>query len=74
MGHLLKIKCVDSRWNMHILASTIVLFTLTKVQVPNLALTHTKRITCSVEMLNETEMAREMYMETGRDEDSRRNI
>jgi hypothetical protein len=41
----LKIKCVDSRVNVHILASTIVPFTLTTVQVPNLALTHKKRIT-----------------------------
>ncbi len=45
MGHLLKIKCVDSRVNVHILASTSVPFTLSTVQVPNLALTHTKRIT-----------------------------
>ncbi len=45
MGHLLKIKCVDSRVNVHILASTSVPFTLTTVQVPNLALTHAKRIT-----------------------------
>ncbi len=44
MGHLLKIQCVDSRVNVHILASTSVPFTLTAVQVPNLALTHTKRI------------------------------
>jgi len=34
MGHLLKIKCVDSRENLHILASTSVLFILTTVQVP----------------------------------------
>jgi hypothetical protein len=45
MRHLLKIKCVDSRVNVHILASTNVTFTLTTVQVTNLALTHTKRIT-----------------------------
>ncbi len=45
MGLLLKIKCVDSRLNVHILASTGVPFTLTTVQVPNLALTHKKRIT-----------------------------
>jgi hypothetical protein len=45
MRHLLKIKCVDSRVNVHILASTSVPFALTTVQVPNLALTHTKRIT-----------------------------
>jgi hypothetical protein len=45
MGHLLKIKCVDSWVNVHILASTSVPFTLTMVQVPNLALTHTRRIT-----------------------------
>jgi hypothetical protein len=41
----LKTKCVDSRVNMHILASTSAPFTLTTVQVPNLALSHTKRIT-----------------------------
>jgi hypothetical protein len=45
MGHLLKIKCVDSRVNVHILDSTSVPFTLTTVQVSNLALTHAKRIT-----------------------------
>ncbi len=45
MGHLLKIKCVDSRVNTHIFASTSVPFTLTTVQVPNLTLTLTKRIT-----------------------------
>jgi hypothetical protein len=45
MGHLMKIKCVDSRMNVHILASTSVPFTLTTVQVPNLSLTHTKLTT-----------------------------
>jgi hypothetical protein len=45
MGHSLKIKCVDSRVNVHILTSTNVPFTFTTVQVPNLALTHRKRIT-----------------------------
>ncbi len=45
MGHFLKKKCVDSKVNVHILASTSVPFTLTTVQVPNLALTHMKRIT-----------------------------
>ncbi len=40
MGHKLKIKCVDSRVNVHNLASTGVPFALTTVQVPNLALTH----------------------------------
>ncbi len=47
MGHLLKIKCVDSRVNVNILAATGVPFTLltVQVQVRNLALTHTKRIT-----------------------------
>jgi hypothetical protein len=34
MGHFLKIKCVDSRVNVHMLASTIISFTLTTVQVP----------------------------------------
>jgi hypothetical protein len=49
MGHLLKIKCVDSRVNVHNLASTSVSLTLTTVQVLNLALTHTKWITvCDV--------------------------
>jgi hypothetical protein len=45
MGHWMKIKFVDSRVNVHILASTSVPFTLTTEQMPNLALTHTKRIT-----------------------------
>jgi hypothetical protein len=45
MGHMLKIKCVDSKVNVKILGSTSVPFTLTTVQVPNLALTHTRRIT-----------------------------
>jgi hypothetical protein len=41
----LKIKCVDSRVNVHVLDSTSVLIILRTVQVPNIALTHTKRIT-----------------------------
>jgi hypothetical protein len=45
MGHLLKIKCVYSRVNGQILALTIVSFTLTTVQVPNLAPAYRKRIT-----------------------------
>jgi hypothetical protein len=45
MGHLLKIKCVDSKANVHIIASTSVSFTLITVHVPNLALVETKRIT-----------------------------
>jgi hypothetical protein len=45
MGHKLKIKCVDSRVNVHNLSSTGVPLTLTTVQVLNLALTHKKRIT-----------------------------
>ncbi len=45
MGHKLNIKCVDSRVNVNIVASTSVPFTLTTVQVPNLALTLTRRIT-----------------------------
>jgi hypothetical protein len=45
MRHLLKIKCVDSRVNVHILVSTSITFTLTTVQVLNLALTYTKWIT-----------------------------
>jgi hypothetical protein len=36
MGDLLKIICVDSRANVHILASISVPFTFTMVQVPNL--------------------------------------
>jgi hypothetical protein len=39
MGPLSKIKCVDSRVNVHILDSSSVPFTLTTVQMPNLALT-----------------------------------
>jgi hypothetical protein len=50
----LKIKCLDSRVNVHILASTSVPFTLTTVQVPNLALTHTKRITVYVTQVEKT--------------------
>jgi hypothetical protein len=38
-------KCVDQRVNVNILASTCVPFTLTMVQVPNIALTHTRRTT-----------------------------
>jgi hypothetical protein len=45
MGHLLKIKCVDSRVTVHNLDAISVPFILTTVQGPNLALTHTKRIT-----------------------------
>jgi hypothetical protein len=45
MEHLLKKKCVVSRVNVHILTSTSVLFTLTVMQLPNLKLTHEKRIT-----------------------------
>jgi hypothetical protein len=44
----LKIKCVDSRVNVNILASTSVPFILTTVHVPNLALTHKKWITVYV--------------------------
>jgi hypothetical protein len=44
-GALVEDKCIDSRVNVHILASKNDPFTLTTVQVPNLALTHTKRIT-----------------------------
>ncbi len=41
---MLKIKCEDSMVNVDILASTSVPFSFTTVQVPNLALTHTKWI------------------------------
>ncbi len=41
----MKIKCVDSRVNVHILASTSVPVILTTAQVPNLPLTHKKWIT-----------------------------
>jgi hypothetical protein len=57
MGHLLKIKCVDSSVNVHILASTSVLFTLMTVQVPNVALNHTKRITVQWKLSVENEEA-----------------
>ncbi len=40
-----KIKCAHSPLNLRILSSTSVPFTLTTVQVPNLSLTHKKRIT-----------------------------
>jgi hypothetical protein len=45
MGYLLKLKCAHSPLNPRILSSASVSFTITTVQVPNLALTHTKRIT-----------------------------
>ncbi len=45
----MKIKCVDSRVNVYILASTSVPFILTTVQVPNLALTHNKWITVCIQ-------------------------
>jgi hypothetical protein len=45
MGHLSKIKCIESRVNVHILCSFNKCSIYTTVQVPNLALTHTKRIT-----------------------------
>jgi hypothetical protein len=45
MGHLLKRKCSHSPLNLRILSSTSVPFTLTTMQVLNLALTHKKRIT-----------------------------
>ena len=45
MEQLLKLKCVHSPLNLRILSSTNVPYTFTTVQVPNLALTHTKRIT-----------------------------
>ncbi len=45
MGHLLRRKCSHSLLNLRILSSTSVPFTLTTVQVLNLALTHKKRIT-----------------------------
>ncbi len=45
MGHLMNIKCVDSRVNVHVLSSKRFPFTLTTVQVPKLALTQKKRIT-----------------------------
>ncbi len=48
MGHLLKLKCAQLPLNPRILSSTSVPFRLTTLQVPNLALTHTKRITVLV--------------------------
>ncbi len=45
MGYLLKLKCAHSPLNLRILSSTSVPFTITTVLVPNLALTHIKRIT-----------------------------
>jgi hypothetical protein len=48
MGHLLQQKCAHSPLNKRILYSTSVPFTLTTVQVPNLALTHSKRFTVCI--------------------------
>ncbi len=39
MGHLLKLKCLHSRLNVNILASTSISFRHTTVRVPNVALT-----------------------------------
>ncbi len=51
MGHFLKIKCAQSPLNLRILSSTSVPLTLTTVQLPNLALNHTERITvCKKEL------------------------
>jgi hypothetical protein len=55
MGHLLKLKYAHSPLNVRILSLTSVPFTLTTVQVPNLALTHTKQIQCTVDTGNVTE-------------------
>ncbi len=49
MGHWLKLKCAHSPLNLRTLSSTSVSFTITSVQVPNLALTHMKRITVCLE-------------------------
>jgi hypothetical protein len=49
MGHLLKLKREHSPLNLRILSSTCVPFTLTTLQVLNLALTHKKRITVHAE-------------------------
>ncbi len=54
MGQLLKIKGVDSRLNVNILDSTSVQFTPTTVQVPNLTLTHTKRMPVHVPIPSST--------------------
>ncbi len=48
-GHLLKLKCAHSPSNLRIFSSTRVPFTFTTVQVPNLVLTHKKRLTVCVE-------------------------
>jgi hypothetical protein len=45
MGHFLRLKCAHSPSTLRILSSTTAPFTIMTVQVPNLALTHTKRIT-----------------------------
>jgi len=45
MGHMLKLKCSHSLQNLRILSSTSVPFRPTTVQMPNLALVETKRIT-----------------------------
>jgi hypothetical protein len=49
----LKKKCVDSRVNVNIFASTSVPFILTTVQVPNLAITHKKWITVRERMVSD---------------------
>ncbi len=61
MGHLLEIKMRRFRVKMHILSSTSVQFTLTTVQVRNLALTQTKRIT-DVQLATVVVHDRQMFM------------
>jgi len=52
MGHLLKLNHAHSPLNLRIFSSTCVPFTLTTVQVPNLALTHKKRLTVCISVQN----------------------
>jgi hypothetical protein len=60
MKQLLKLKGAHSPLNLRILSSKSVSFTLTTVQVPNLALTHTKRITEYLQVLCEGVQSREV--------------
>jgi hypothetical protein len=52
MGHLLKLNHAHSPLNLRIFSSSCVPFTLTTVQVPNLALTHKKRLTVCISVQN----------------------
>ncbi len=69
----MKIKCVDSRVNVNIFASTSVPFILTTVQVPNLELTHKKWITVYIGENRPTAEKQRQKLTNGRAEKLEKN-